>query len=115
MATKQVVCPRTPEDIRRALERKPEWLQGFQQEWMAAATDFSGQALDEVLDRWHPFAVACATPGHMDEVEDLARRVRTGDTEGIVFYDADGRAWTADNERVPERDAAAETRWGPGV
>lgn len=71
---------------------------------MAAATDFSGQALDEVLDRWHPFAVACATPGHMDEAEDLVRRVSIGDSGGIVFYDDDGRAWTADNERVPERD-----------
>jgi hypothetical protein len=104
LTTEQVVCPRTPEDIRRALERKPEWLMGFKQDWMAAAADFSGRALDEVLDRWHPFAVACATPGHMDEVEELVRRLDAGDAEGILFYDAAGRAWTADNQRVPEKD-----------
>lgn len=98
------VCPRTPEAIRHALERKPEWLESFQQEWMAAAADFSADALSAVLDKWHPAAVACASPGHLDEVEDMVHRIVTGDDDDLVFYDDEGLAWSADNERRPDRD-----------
>ncbi|MFF0724674.1 hypothetical protein [Streptomyces sp. NPDC004134] len=39
MRAAETVCPRTPEAILHALERKPEWPESFQQEWMAAAAD----------------------------------------------------------------------------
>lgn len=104
MSATETVCPRTPEAILHALERKPEWLESFQQEWMAAAADFSADALAAVLDKWHPAAIACATPGHLDEVEDMVRRLDAGDDADLVFYDEDGRAWSAENECRPDRD-----------
>ncbi|MET7681694.1 hypothetical protein [Streptomyces sp. NPDC005423] len=54
-------CERTPDAIRAALERRPDWLQGFEQEWLSAAANFDQPALDGVLDKWLPFACACAT------------------------------------------------------
>lgn len=33
-------CERTPEAIRAALQRRPDWLQAFEQDWLSAAADF---------------------------------------------------------------------------
>ncbi|WP_217167291.1 DUF6247 family protein [Streptomyces sp. AC512_CC834] len=79
------------EAIRAALQRRPDWLQAFEQEWLSAAADFDHSALDAVIDKWFPFACACATPGYLDEVEQTVKRMTEDDTEGLVFRDADGR------------------------
>ncbi|MEU8848579.1 hypothetical protein AB0C70_20585 [Streptomyces sp. NPDC048564] len=91
-------CERTPEAIRAALQRRPDWLQAFEQDWLSAAADFDQVALDSVTDKWFPFA--CATPGYLDEVEQTVKRVAEGDTEGMVFRDADGNAYDADNRPI---------------
>ncbi|MEV0280576.1 DUF6247 family protein [Streptomyces sp. NPDC050610] len=93
-------CERTPEAIRTALERRPDWLQGFEQEWLSAAADFDQAALDDVLDKWIPFACACATPGYLDDVEQTVKRMAEGDTEGMVFRDAEGNAYDAENNPI---------------
>jgi hypothetical protein len=93
-------CERTPEAIRAALQRRPDWLQAFEQDWLTAAADFDQAALDAVTDKWFPFACACATPGYLDEVEQTVKRVTEGDTEGMVFRDADGTAYDADNRPI---------------
>lgn len=90
-------CERTPDAIRAALERRPDWLQGFEQDWLSAAADFNQAALDGVLDKWLPFACACATPGYLDEVEQTIKRMTEGDSGGLVFWDEDGRPFDADN------------------
>ncbi|MFI9171705.1 hypothetical protein [Streptomyces lincolnensis] len=38
-------CERTPEAIRTALQRRPDWLRGFEQDWLSAAADFDRSAL----------------------------------------------------------------------
>ncbi|TGB08804.1 DUF6247 family protein [Streptomyces sp. MZ04] len=93
-------CERTPEAMRAALQRRPDWLQGFEQDWLSAAADFDHTALDGVLDKWFPFACACATPGYLDEVEHTVKRMAEGDTDGLVFRDAEGNAYDADNNPV---------------
>ncbi|MEU9284225.1 DUF6247 family protein [Streptomyces sp. NPDC048275] len=93
-------CERTPEAIRAALQRRPDWLQAYEQDWLSAAADFDHSALDDVIDKWFPFACACATPGYLDEVEQTVKRVTEGDTEGMVFRDADGNAYDADNRPI---------------
>lgn len=93
-------CERTPEAIRAALQRRPDWLQAFEQDWLSAAADFDQAALDAVTDKWHPFACACATPGYLDEVEQTVKRMAEGDTNGMVFRDADGNPYDADNRPI---------------
>ncbi|WP_329221374.1 hypothetical protein OG352_30570 [Streptomyces sp. NBC_01485] len=88
-------CERTPDAIRAALERRPDWLQGFEQEWLSAAADFDQGALDGVLDKWLPFACACTTPGYLDEVEQAVKRMTEDDTEGLVFRDEEGHPFDA--------------------
>ncbi|MFF5085679.1 hypothetical protein [Streptomyces niveus] len=53
-----------------------------------------------VVDKWFPFACACATPGYLDDVEHTVKRLAEGDTEGMVFRDEDGRAYDAENNPV---------------
>ncbi|MFF3269487.1 hypothetical protein ACFYWU_00950 [Streptomyces chrestomyceticus] len=86
-------CERTPDAIRTALQRRPEWLQYFEQDWLGAAAD-------RVVDKWFPFACACATPGYLDQVEQMAERLAEGDTEGMVFRDAEGNAYDAENHPI---------------
>ncbi|MDO0913768.1 hypothetical protein QQM39_23950 [Streptomyces sp. DT2A-34] len=93
-------CERTPEALRAALQRRPDWLQAFEQDWLSAAADFDQAALDAVTEKWFPFACACATPGYLDEVEQTVKRVAEGDTEGMVFRDEDGNAYGADNRPI---------------
>ncbi|MFE1309261.1 DUF6247 family protein [Streptomyces sp. NPDC058755] len=93
-------CQRSPEAIRAALQRRPDWLQAFEQEWLSAAADFDHSALEEVMDKWLSFACACATPGYLDEVEQTVKRMTEGDTEGMVFHDADGNVYDADNQPI---------------
>lgn len=93
-------CEKTPEAIRAALQRRRDWLQAFEQEWLSAAADFDRPTLEAVTDKWFPFACACATPGYLDEVEHTARRMTDGDTEGLVFRDAGGFAYDADGRSV---------------
>lgn len=103
MATSDVdpnSCARTPGAIRAALQRRPDWLQVFEQDWLSAATDFDLAALDDVLGTWLPFACACATPGYLDEVERTVDRMTRGDTAGMVFRDADGNLYDAENRPV---------------
>ncbi|WP_431783290.1 DUF6247 family protein [Streptomyces chumphonensis] len=89
-------CERTPAAIRVALHRRPDWLQGFEQDFLSAAADFDQEAMDAAVDRWFPAACACATPGYLDDVEDAVRRLRNGDTEGMVFRDTEGNAYDAE-------------------
>ncbi|OEV31773.1 hypothetical protein AN219_03095 [Streptomyces nanshensis] len=96
-------CEKTPGAIRKALERRPDWLMGFTQDFMCAAGEFDQAAMDAAVDKWFPAACACATPGYVDEIEDIARRMNEGDTEGLVFWDSDGNAWDADNNPLPRR------------
>ncbi|MBT2488197.1 hypothetical protein J7E96_06600 [Streptomyces sp. ISL-96] len=96
-------CERTPEAVRVALQRRPDWLQAFEQEWLSAAADFDHAALDGVLDKWFPFACACATPGYLDDVEHTIKRMAEGDTAGMVFRDEEGNAYDADNHPVNAR------------
>ncbi|MGP2436742.1 DUF6247 family protein [Streptomyces sp. JW3] len=93
-------CERTPEAIRSALQRRPDWLQVFEQDWLSAAAEFDQAALIAVTDKWFPFACACATPGYLDEVEQTVKRMAEGDTEDLVFRDADGNAYDAENRPV---------------
>ncbi|MCZ0208166.1 DUF6247 family protein [Streptomyces sp. UMAF16] len=93
-------CERTPDAIRAALQRRPDWLKAFERDWLSAAAEFDQPGLDAVIDKWFPFACACATPGYLDEVEQAIKRMAEGDTEGMVFYDADGNAYDADNHPV---------------
>ncbi|GAA2618515.1 DUF6247 family protein [Streptomyces vastus] len=93
-------CERTPEAIRAALQRRPDWLQAFEQDWLSAAADFDHSALDDVIDKWFPFACACATPGYLDEVEQTVKAMAEGDTESMIFRDADGSAYDADNQPI---------------
>ncbi|MGY0068263.1 DUF6247 family protein [Streptomyces sp. QTS137] len=93
-------CEKTPEAIRTALQRRPDWLRAFEQEWLSAAADFDRPALDAAVDRWFPFACACATPGYLEDVEHTAKRMAEDDTEGLVFRDADGHAYDADGRSV---------------
>ncbi|MFD6999804.1 DUF6247 family protein [Streptomyces mirabilis] len=93
-------CERTPEAIRAALQRRPDWLQAFEQDWLSAAADFDQAALDAVTEKWFRFACACATPGYLDDVEQTVKRMTEGDTEGMIFRDADGNAYDADNRRI---------------
>ncbi|GGZ66402.1 DUF6247 family protein [Streptomyces bluensis] len=84
-------CERTPDAIRAALERRPDWLQAFEQDWLSAAADFDQGALDGVLDKWLPFACACATPGYLDQVEQAVKRMTEGDAQELVFWGEEGR------------------------
>ncbi|MGW0837022.1 hypothetical protein [Streptomyces prunicolor] len=59
---------RIPGAIHTALQRRPDWLQAFEREWLGAAAEFDQAALDAVAEKWFPFACACATPGHLDGV-----------------------------------------------
>lgn len=93
-------CARTPEAIRAALQRRRDWLQAFEQEWLSAAADFDQSALDAVIDKWFPFACACATPGYLDDVEQTVKRMTEDDTEGLVFRDAQGHGYDADGRPV---------------
>jgi hypothetical protein len=93
-------CEKTPGAIRRALQRRPDWLQGFIQDFMSAAGDFDQEAMDAAVDRWLPAACACATPGYVDGIEEMVRRINDGDTEDLVFVDADGNAFDWDNNPV---------------
>ncbi|MER6091470.1 DUF6247 family protein [Streptomyces bluensis] len=93
-------CERTPEAIRAALQRRPEWLRSFEQDWLSAAADFDQSALEGVLDKWFPFACACATSGYLEDVERTAQRMAEGDTVGLVFRDAEGNAYDADSKPV---------------
>ncbi|MBL3668784.1 hypothetical protein JL475_22860 [Streptomyces sp. M2CJ-2] len=88
-------CERTPEAIRAALQRRRDWLQAFEQEWLSAAADFDQSALDAVIDKWFPFACACATPSYLDDVEQTVKRMTADDTEGLVFRDAEGHGYDA--------------------
>ena len=96
-------CERTPEAVRAALQRRPDWLQAFEQDWLSAAADFDQAALADVVDKWFPFACACATPGYLDDVEHTIKRMSEGDTEGMVFRDDEGNAYDADNNPVDVR------------
>ncbi|WP_405793225.1 DUF6247 family protein [Streptomyces sp. NBC_01506] len=89
-------CERTPGAIRAALARKPEWLQSFEQEFLSAAADFDQDGIHAVVAKWHPHACACATPGYLDEVEDLVRRTHSKGDDSLVFWDADGSAFDAE-------------------
>ncbi|EST28160.1 DUF6247 family protein [Streptomyces roseochromogenus] len=93
-------CERTPDAIRAALQRRPDWLRAFEQDWLSAAADFDQPALDAVIEKWFPFACACATPGYLDEVEQTLKRMTEGETEGMVFHDADGNVYDADNHHI---------------
>ncbi|MEF9904872.1 hypothetical protein [Streptomyces sp. P9-A2] len=93
-------CESTPEAIRTALQRRPDWLRAFEQEWLSAAADFDRPALDAVIDKWFPFACACATPGYLDDVEHIVRRMTEDDSEGLVFRDAEGHGYDADGRPV---------------
>ncbi|MFD3525487.1 DUF6247 family protein [Streptomyces sp. NPDC058653] len=93
-------CERTPDAVRAALQRRPDWLSGFEQDWLSAAADFDQAALAGVVDKWFPFACACATPGYLDDVEHTIKRMTEGDTEGMVFRDTEGDAYDADNNPV---------------
>ncbi|WAX79290.1 hypothetical protein [Streptomyces sp. KMM 9044] len=93
-------CEKTPEAIRDALQRRRDWLQAFEQEWLSAAADFDQPALDAAVDKWFPFACACATPGYLEDVEHTVERMAKDDTEGLLFRDADGRAYDADGRSV---------------
>ncbi|MEU3528921.1 DUF6247 family protein [Streptomyces sp. NPDC038707] len=93
-------CERTPDAIRAALQRRPDRLKAFERDWLSAAAEFDQPDLDAVIDKWFPFACACATPGYLDEVEQIVKRLTEGDTEGLVFYDADGNAYDADSQPV---------------
>ncbi|MBW1600104.1 hypothetical protein [Streptomyces sp. JJ38] len=99
-------CEKTPAAIRAALERRPDWLHGFEQDFLSAAAELDQPAMDAALDRWFPAACACVTPGYLDEVENDVRRVRQGDTAGMVFRDAEGNACDADG--VPLSFCAGE-------
>lgn len=94
-------CEKTPGAIRKALERRPDWLQGFTQDFMCAAGEFDQEAMDAALDKWFPAACACVTPGYVDELEETARRINAGETAGMVFRDTDGNAFDADNNPLP--------------
>ncbi|WP_330173424.1 hypothetical protein OG875_07410 [Streptomyces sp. NBC_01498] len=94
------VCEKTPGAVRAALRRRPDWLRAFEQEWPSTATDFDLPALTDVVDKWFPLARACATPGYLDDVEHTVRRMTEGNTEGMVFWDAEGRAYDAENNPV---------------
>ncbi|GAA3489380.1 MULTISPECIES: hypothetical protein [Streptomyces] len=96
-------CERTADAVRVALQRRPDWLQAFEQDWLSAAADFDSEALERVVDKWFPFACACATPGYLDEVEHTVKRMTEGDTEGMVFFDDDGNTYDADNRPVDAR------------
>ncbi|KOT88991.1 hypothetical protein ADK86_30780 [Streptomyces sp. NRRL F-5755] len=96
----RTACERTPDAIRTALQRRPDWLQYFEQDWLSAAADFDRAELDRVVDKWFPFACACATPGYLDQVEQMAKRLAEGDTEGMVFWDAEGNAYDAENHPI---------------
>ncbi len=93
-------CERTPDAIRAALQRRPDWLRYFEQDWLNAAPDADRTELDRVVDKWFPFACACATPGYLDQAEQMAKRLAEGDTEGMVFRDAEGNAYDADNNPI---------------
>lgn len=94
-------CEKTPEAVRAALERRPDWLQAFEQDRLRAAADFDQTALAGVVDKWFPFA--CATPGYLDEVEHTIKRMAEGDTEGMDFRDEEGNAYDAENSPVDAR------------
>lgn len=98
-------CEKTPGAIRSALERRPDWLMGFTRDFMCAAGEFDQDAMDEAVERWYPAACACATPGYMDELEHTVRRINDGDTDGMVFWDADGNGYDWDNNLVARRGA----------
>ncbi|MET4925611.1 hypothetical protein P3L51_25220 [Streptomyces sp. PSRA5] len=93
-------CERTSEAVRTALQRRPDWLRAFEQDWLSAAADFDQAALAGVVDKWFPFACACATPGYLDDVEHTIKRMAEGDTEGMVFRDEEGEAYDAENNPV---------------
>lgn len=94
-------CEKSPGAIRHALERRPDWLQGFTEDFLSAAADFDQAAMDAAVDKWYPAALACATPGYVDDVEEAVRRVNEHDADGMVFWDADGNAFDADNNPLP--------------
>jgi hypothetical protein len=93
-------CERTPGAIRAALQRRPEWLSAFEQEFLGAAAEFDQAALDAVVEKWFPFACACATPGYLAEVEGTVRRVQGDGADGMVFRDEEGNAYDAENNSV---------------
>lgn len=97
-------CEKTPDAIRRALEARPDWLNRFTQDFMSSAGAFDQDALLGAIERWYPYAVACATPGYLDETDAIMRRINSGDTADMVFYDDQGRAWDIDNNRLPVLD-----------
>ncbi|MFE5843759.1 hypothetical protein ACFQ7N_19205 [Streptomyces niveus] len=46
-------CERTPEAVRAALQRRPDWLRAFEQDWLSAAADFDQPALTGVVSNRH--------------------------------------------------------------
>lgn len=96
-------CEKTPRAVRNALERRPDWLQGFTEDFLSAAAEFDQDAMDAAVGRWYPAALACATPGYVDEIEESVRRVNEHDTDGMIFWDADGKAFDADNNPLPSQ------------
>ncbi|MGW7354882.1 DUF6247 family protein [Streptomyces sp. NPDC054784] len=98
------LCPKTPDAIRDALQARPEWLSGFTADFMSAAGAFSQEDIDAALNRWHPYAVACRTPGYLEEVDAIMRRVNAGETSDMVFYDETGHAYDIENNRLPTFD-----------
>lgn len=93
-------CERSPEAIHQALAARPEWLRSFEKDFLSAAADFDSRAMDAALDRWHPYALYCATPEAMAQDQELVRRINAGETEGMVFYDDQGNAYNADNNPI---------------
>jgi hypothetical protein len=94
--------------MRDALQRRPEWLQGFTEDFLRAAGDFDMEAIPAALDKWYPAAVACSIPGYVDAMEDTVRRINEGDAGDMVFHDDEGRAWDIDNNRRPHLDGTSD-------
>lgn len=60
-------CARTPMAVRAALQRRPDWLQAFERDWLSTADGFDLAALDQVVDKWFPLACACIAAGYLDD------------------------------------------------
>ncbi|MGW0775160.1 hypothetical protein ACWD01_16265 [Streptomyces sp. NPDC002835] len=43
-AVGSTACEKTPAAVRAALERRPDWQQGFEQDFLKAAADFDQEA-----------------------------------------------------------------------